>query len=97
MKASEIAAALLNPANAYTAAEVKEISSALRARSEWVTSATVRSFRTGDKVEFDHAGKHYTGVVTKINQKTVSVKGRADGAPFDQNWKVSGSLLRKAA
>ena len=48
-------------------------------------------FAKGDKVKFEtRSGETITGTVARINQKTVTVNTSTS------QWKVSGSLLRRA-
>ena len=56
-------------------------------------AAQCRSFRKGEKVTFKtKTGKTMQGVVQKVNRKTVSVL-----TDVGSSWRVSGSLLQKAA
>jgi hypothetical protein len=47
-------------------------------------------FRPGDSVFFHHNGRHIAGVVTRLNQKTMTVL--VDGA---HEWRVSPKLVSK--
>ena len=73
-------------------AELNEIQNALNVRFREIQRRAAISFRVGDAVKFQsRTGKTISGTVTKVNQKTVSVK-----AIDSTNWKVSGSLLQRA-
>ena len=87
--ASKINAAIL--AGNFTAEEIRSISQAVSVKfKEMQRVATVR-FAKGDKVTFTtRSGEVITGTVARIHQKTVTVN-----TPNSQ-WKVSGSLLRRA-
>lgn len=70
--------------------DLREAESALKVRWRELQRRAAISFRVGDKVAFTaKTGKTVTGTITKINQKTVSLR------TIDANWKVSPSLLRK--
>lgn len=76
-----------------TIEDLREAQNALNVRSRELQRRAVYEFRVGDKVEFTtRSGEVVKATVTKINQKTVSVR-----AFEGTNWKVSGSLLRKRA
>lgn len=71
--------------------ELRIVQNALAIRFKELQSRAAHSFSRGDKVKFTtRNGETVTGTVAKINQKTVTVN-----TPTSQ-WKVSGSLLRKA-
>lgn len=72
-------------------AELNEIQNALNVRFREIQRRAAISFRVGDAVKFQsRTGRTISGTVTKVNQKTVSVK-----AIDSTNWKVSGSLLQR--
>lgn len=50
----------------------------------------MRNFYVLDRVSFTHNGKHYAGVVTRLNQKTITVT-LDDGT----RWGVSPGNLKK--
>ena len=87
--ASQINTAIL--AGSFSAEEIRSISQAISIKfKEMQRVATVR-FAKGDKVTFQtRGGETITGTVARINQKTVTVN-----TPNSQ-WKVSGSLLKRA-
>lgn len=71
--------------------ELRIVQNALAIRFKELQSRAAHSFMKGDKVSFKtRNGETVTGTVAKINQKTVTVN-----TPTSQ-WKVSGSLLRRA-
>jgi hypothetical protein len=69
--------------------ELKELNDiAVRAMKRLIAAAA-DTFRPGDLVSFQgRSGETLSGTVTKVNQKTVSVR------VGNTNWKVSGTLLR---
>lgn len=71
--------------------ELRIVQNALAIRFKELQSRAAHSFDRGDKVTFTtRSGEKIVGTVAKINQKTVTVNtGTAQ-------WKVSGSLLRRA-
>ena len=69
---------------------LREVGNLVRRRWGDLQRRAVYTFRVGDRVEWDSKyGRTDRGVVTKINQKTVSL--RADSGVL---WKVSANLLR---
>lgn len=71
--------------------DLRSVQNALAIRFKELQSRAAHSFMKGDKVKFQtRSGETITGTVAKINQKTVTVN-----TPISQ-WKVSGSLLRRA-
>jgi len=71
--------------------DLREAQNALNARFRELQLRAAHSFRIGEKVTFKtRTGEIVTGVIKKINQKTVSVQTATT------NWKVSASLLKKA-
>lgn len=71
--------------------ELREAQNALNVRFRELQRRAAVSFRVGDAVKFQSkTGRTISGTVTKVNQKTVSVK------TADSNWKVSASLLQRA-
>lgn len=71
--------------------DLREAQSALNVRFRELQTRAAYAYSKGDKVGFKTKnGSWITGVVTKINQKTIEV--RADAG---NTWKVSPSLLSK--
>ena len=71
--------------------ELSQASDMLKRAWSMEQQKAVNNFKIGDKVQFDagNRGGIISGIVTKINQKTISVKTDTS------TWKVSGSLLSK--
>ena len=79
-----------------TPAELRELNSmvvsAIRARR----SIEVHRFMRGDRVKFEARGHIALGNVTKVNQKTVSVKVDSP-IHVAGNWRVTPEALTKIA
>lgn len=75
----------------FSADELKTIQNALKVAYTSMQTVAKFSYEQGDKVYFTtRNGDKVMGVVSKINQKTITVK------TVTSTWKVSPSLLRKA-
>lgn len=48
-------------------------------------------FKVGENIEFTSDNKHYSGVITKLSPKTVTIKVTAQSV----TWRVSYCLLTK--
>ena len=68
--------------------ELNQVVEAIKMQRTWLARTTAGALAVGDTVEFVAHGRVVTGVVTKINRKTVIVK---EGYT---NWKVTASLLK---
>jgi transcription antitermination factor NusG len=76
-----------------TVEELREVTAALNLQWKVLQSRAAQGFRVGDKVTFvAKMGQTFSGVVEKVNQKTVAVKT----GPY-QTWRVSPNLLKKVA
>jgi len=73
-----------------TTTEIGELWDILRARHKELQARIASNFSIGDKVEFNRSkgGQIITGIVTKVNVKTIKVKTEGGG------WSVSPTLLR---
>jgi hypothetical protein len=88
MKVSEINAAILS---VQSMDELKLINEALSYQWKRVQKAQTKAFRVNQRVEWDSKnGRVMSGVIEKINQKTVSVNTGVG------KWRVSAGLLRPA-
>jgi len=68
--------------------EINQVVEAIKLQRTFNARATARALTVGDTVSFTgRAGRKVTGIVTKVNRKTVLVK---DGYT---TWKVTASLL----
>ena len=71
--------------------EINSVVSAIKDRRTFIAKSSVRGFNVGDKVEFDARGSVISGTITKKAIKNITVDtGRG-------KWRVSATLLRKAA
>jgi|TARA_Y100001949_G_scaffold121356_1_gene103232 hypothetical protein len=71
--------------------EINSVVSAIKDRRTFIARSSVLGFEVGDKVEFDARGSVITGTITKKAIKNITVDtGRG-------KWRVSATLLRKAA
>lgn len=87
--ASEINTAILN--GNFTPDEIRAISNAISFKFKEMQRKAAISFMKGDKVKFTtRNGETVVGTVARVNQKTVTVNTATS------QWKVSGSLLKKA-
>ncbi len=50
----------------------------------------ITSFNIGDSVSFEYRGYYITGIVAKINIKTISIQTENNGI-----WRVSPSLVKR--
>jgi hypothetical protein len=76
--------------------DLRDAQSALNARFRELQRRAAVFFQVGDKVSFkSRTGENITGIVNKVNQKTISIKTASTLSNPASNWKVSPSLLRK--
>jgi hypothetical protein len=72
----------------------KQLNTAMKMRYAELQRRKAVSFGIGSRVEFtDKLGNNISGIVLKINSKTVMVKADKSGV----SWRVTPSLLRAAA
>jgi len=71
--------------------EINSVISAIKDRRTFIARKSVFGFTVGDKVEFDARGGTITGTITKKAIKNITVDTGAG------KWRVSATLLRKAA
>lgn len=89
MDIENITSAILNIGNME---DLRKVAEAYNIRNRELQARAARSFRVGDKVSWDsqRAGRRMTGIVQKINQKTLKVL-----ADNGQMWTVAGALARE--
>jgi putative ribosome biogenesis GTPase RsgA len=82
---------IISAIHSLNMAQLREVTSAVGLRREWLTRQHMRSFVVGDRVRFD-AGRRgvVSGVLTKVNRKTVSVH-----ADSGMTWRVAVSLIER--
>ena len=72
--------------------DLREVMNACNVRFRELQLRVTAMLTVGDAVSFQTKyGETIYGTVTKVNQKTVSVRNNSSGG----NWKVTASLLRK--
>lgn len=76
--------------------ELNDVVHAVKDRRNYLDSSDLEGFRIGDKVTWMHGSginkTKYTGVVNKINNKTLGVK--EDGRAW-VGWRISAGALTK--
>ncbi len=73
--------------------DLNEIAEMYQLRRTWLNNQARRSFVVGESVSFKNNGRTITGVIKKINPKTVVVTVNRGG--HSESWKVSASYLSK--
>lgn len=87
---SDIAKTII--AGGFSNEDLRSINDAIKYAMDRNNYVMKRSLGVGDRVKFTNkAGRDISGLITKINQKTVMIKTANEG-----NWKVSTSLVKKA-
>ena len=87
---SDIAVAIIG--GKFSNDDLRSLHDAIKYAMDRNTYVTKVSLGIGDRVTFSNkAGREISGIITKINQKTVAIKTANEG-----NWKVSTSLVKKA-
>lgn len=71
--------------------EINTVVQAIKNRRNAIAKNSVLGFQVGDKVEFNARGGVITGTITKKAIKNITVDTGAG------KWRVSATLLRKAA
>ena len=56
-----------------TREELNELVRAIKQVRAKLDRKEIREFEVSDRVKFDHKGRTYSGLVTKVNQRTVNV------------------------
>lgn len=72
--------------------DLRRVADAYNIRHRELQARATRTFRAGDKISWEsqRAGRRMTGVVQKVNQKTLKVL-----ADNGQMWTVAGALARE--
>lgn len=98
-KTDALAAALAAIAKLTTEAEMRLVSTGLRARWREVQAGTnlaaLSTLHIGDTVTFAARGRTHTGTIQKMNTRTVTVLVPNPSMPFPTSWRVSPGLLRR--
>lgn len=94
---TEVIDALRDPRFVISNENIRTAWELLRQRMRNNEALATMQFRVGDDVQFDAKGFTWTGAVTKVNQKSVSVRATHIGRVIPVDYKVPPSMLRKAA
>ena len=74
--------------------ELRDIYDAIRNKEKQLSRANIRKIVKGSCVSFtDRSGQKIVGTVTKVNRKTVEVRGSMSNGIFNTVYKVPGSML----
>jgi len=74
--------------------ELRDIYDAIRNKEKQLSRANIRKVIKGSVVSFvDRSGRKIVGTVTKVNRKTVEVRGGMSNGIFNTTYKVPGSML----
>lgn len=95
MNAETIARFLTDMSNPLTFAEISSINAALRRRHTMQCTAAANVFNIGNTVSFTHNGEVKTGIVRRVNRKTVGVAVKDKLTGRELNWKVPPSMLTR--
>lgn len=71
--------------------DLRHVHNLIKARQEYIGRANISMLRRGKKVKFRprKTGGYVTGVIEKVNRKTVTVGECSDG----KIWRVPGTML----
>jgi len=64
----------------------------VKIKEDFEYKETIRTFKRGDKVEWERDGMSYTGQVIRTNKKTINV---AELQPPYRQWKIDAHFLTK--
>ena len=88
------AAAVTAIMNLETVEEIHAACDAIKRQQTYLSRKTVQRVIKGSVVSFtDRSGQRIVGTVTKVNRKTVEVRGGASNGIFNTTYKVPGSML----
>ena len=77
-----------------TVEEIRDVIEAIKRQQTYLSTRAVRKVVKGACVSFtDRNGNKIVGTVTKVNRKTVEVRGGASNGVFNSTYKVPGSML----
>jgi hydroxypyruvate isomerase len=88
MNKSELVESIL----AMNDTDTKEVAELLNARMAQSTVDKINKYRVGQKVQFDYHGQIITGIVMKLNRKTLNVTSyeEVDGS---KKWRVPPEMI----
>ena len=73
--------------------DLNDIAEMYQLRRTWLNNQARKSFVVGESVQFKNSGRTMTGVIKKINPKTVVVG--VNRGSYNESWKVSATYLSK--
>ena len=77
-----------------TVEEIRAVCDAIKRQQTYLSTQNIRKIVKGALVSFtDRAGRRVVGTVTKVNRKTVEVRGGMSNGVFNTTYKVPGSML----
>ena len=75
--------------------ELNQIIEAVKLQRTYLDRTTTRTLRAGATVSFvDRRGVKVVGTVTKVNRKTVEVRGSMSNGIFNTNYRVPACMLK---
>jgi len=77
-----------------TVEEIRDVIEAIKRQQTYLSTQNIRKVVKGACVSFtDRSGRKIVGTVTKVNRKTVEVRGGMSNGVFNTTYKVPGSML----
>ena len=77
-----------------TVEEIRDVIEAIKRQQTYLSTQNIRKVVKGACVSFtDRSGQKIVGTVTKVNRKTVEVRGGMSNGVFNTTYKVPGSML----
>jgi len=77
-----------------TVEEIRAVCDAIKRQQTYLSTQNIRKVVKGACVSFtDRSGRKIVGTVTKVNRKTVEVRGAMSNGVFNTTYKVPGSML----
>jgi len=77
-----------------TVEEIRDVIEAIKRQQTYLSRQNCQRVIKGSVVSFtDRSGRKIVGTVTKVNRKTVEVRGGASNGMFNSVYKVPASML----
>ena len=77
-----------------TVDEIRDVIEAVKRQQTYLSRRNIQKVVKGACVSFtDRSGQRIVGTVTKVNRKTVEVRGGMNNGIFNTTYKVPGSML----
>ena len=78
-----------------TVEEIRDVIEAIKRQQTYLSRRNIQKVVKGACVSFvDRSGQKIVGTVTKVNRKTVEVRGGMSNGIFNTTYKVPGSMLK---